>query len=751
MNNLDLNLLNKQQLDAVHQTDGAILVSAGAGTGKTRVLTYRVAYLINEKSILPQNILAITFTNKATNEMKERITLLCENGNLVNISTFHSLCVKILRSNIEKMGTHNHFFTILDDGDRSKIIKKLVKEFYPDTDSEFEKKVGFYISMAKNENIKPKNFVDHFKYVTYTNDIAKMFKAYELKLQKLNSLDFDDLLIKTIDLFENHPEVLKYYQQKFQYILVDEFQDTNSVQYQLVKMLSGIHKNILVVGDEDQSIYGFRGANYQNLNSFKKDFENVKVVKLEQNYRSTKQILDKANLLINKNTERSESKQLFTENTDGEDITYSVLDNDYKEADFVAFEIQRLFRKGINPSDIAVIYRVNSLSRQIENSLVNNGIAYKIYGGFKFYERAEIKNILSYLRILVNPNDDEAFLRICNFPKRGIGDATIKKLEMLANSANTSLLKSCLSGEIKHNGLMAFSEFYVQLVKDTENQVLPTIVSRLISNLHLEEIYNPKDEEDANRLLNIKGLQSAVNEFYESNVNATLVDFIENVNLDAIKNMEDETDVVTLSTIHGVKGLEFNIVFLIGCEEGMLPFKRSIDEGEIEEERRLCYVAITRAKQKLYITRARERYGFSYGGGYSVGATKSRFLKEMELGSSADETFVEKNSYSGYNYSGYKQTSYGNNYNYSQKSQNKTNNTVDVLANLIGLKRASDIVKENKTDNTGLSVGTRIRHARFGDGEIIEVDKIKTENAKIKFDNGVIKELNLNFAPIEVI
>ncbi len=764
MKELDLNVLNREQLSAVEKTDGAILVSAGAGTGKTRLLTYRVAYLINFKGVAPENILAITFTNKATNEMKERIVELCYNGGSVNISTFHSLCAKILRRHIHNLGNYNRYFTILDDSDKNKIIKKIIKEANLDVDADFDKKLSHYISTAKNENVKPKDFVATFPYVTYTKDFAHFYEIYENILEKTNSLDFDDLLIKTLDLFEKFPEILKTYQMQFKYILVDEFQDTNSVQYTLVKMLAGMYKNILVVGDEDQSIYGFRGANYQNLNSFKKDFDNVIVVKLEQNYRSTKQILDKANLLINKNTERSESKHLYTQNADGDQITYSVLDNDYKEADYVSLEINRLLRRGTDPSDIAVIYRVNSLSRQFEKSLVNNGVGYRIYGGFKFYERAEIKNILSYLRLLANPRDNEAYLRICNFPKRSIGDATIKKLEIIAENNNCSLLEASLSEELKHAGINAFNVFYNNLVEETKNKILPDIVSNLIENLDFKSIYSNNDEEDQNRLLNIKGLQSAVNEFYENNQDATLTDFLENVNLDAMKNNEEGNSVITLSTIHGVKGLEFNIVFLVGCEEGMLPFKKSIDEGDIEEERRLCYVAITRAKKKLYITRARERY-FSFGGGYSQSSTKSRFLKEMEIESSDDEVKISRID-NEFNYNYNNRNSYGNNYYNNRSSQSTYNSnfnefsktqqttgktTKEVLENLIGLKRASDLVKEVKKETSNLAVGTHVRHARFGDGEVIEVNPLKPENAIIRFETGIEKELNLNFAPIEVI
>ncbi len=765
MKNLDLSLLNAEQLSAVEKTDGAILVSAGAGTGKTRLLTYRVAYLINNKGVLPQNILAITFTNKATNEMRERIISLCDNGSQVTISTFHSLCSKILRKHINLLGNYNRYFTILDDSDKQKIIKKMVKEANPNTDAEFEKKLLHYISVAKNENIKPDEFVNKFPYLTYTKDIAKFYELYETILKNSNSLDFDDLLIKTLDLFDSHPEVLKLYQNQFKYILVDEFQDTNSVQYSLIKLLADIHKNILVVGDEDQSIYGFRGANYQNLNSFKRDFDNVTVIKLEQNYRSTKQILDKANLLINKNIERSESKNLYTENVGGEEIIYNVLDNDYKEADYVAIEIGKLIRRGISPNDIAIIYRVNSLSRQFEKSLVNNGIGYRIYGGFKFYERAEIKNVLAYLRLLVNPRDNEAFLRVCNFPKRGIGDSTIKKLEIIANESGISLLDACLSGKINHAGICIFSEFYNKLVFNTKNKILPEIISQLISDLDLKNVYNNNDEEDQTRLLNIKGLKSAVNEFYQANPEANLSDFLENVNLDAIKNDDDENSVVTLSTIHGVKGLEFDVVFLVGCEEGMLPFKRSIDEGEIEEERRLCYVAITRAKKKLYITRARERY-FSFGGGYSSSTTKSRFIKEMEISSSADNetTFLFDNefnnrSFNGYSkiynraYQNYKVNETGNNsYNSNYTTKKSVKVTPDILENMVGLKRASELVSEKQSgSNKNLSVGTKVSHVRFGNGVITSVNEVKPENVIIRFENGQEKELNLNFAPIEVI
>lgn len=745
----DFNKLNKQQLEAVKCTEGPVIVTAGAGTGKTRLLTNRIAYLVENCGVSPTNILAITFTNKATNEMRERILNNLENGYLVTISTFHSLCVKILRNHIDKLDTaYNRFFTIYDDSEQEKVLKKILKEA-GEAEDDFRKELTYYIAKAKNAGVFPTDFENAFSYVKNSQDIIKYYNLYNEELKRCNALDFDDLILKTLELFKKHPSVLNYYQDKFKYIHIDEFQDTNLVQYDLAFMLAQKYNNILVVGDEDQSIYGWRGANYKNLFNFLKDFKDVKVFKLEENYRSTYEILSKANKLISNNNERFE-KVLFTSNKGGEKVDFLVFEDDYKEADYIAKKISTAVNNRAKYSDFACLYRVNSVSRTLEKALVNNGIPYEMFGGLKFYSRAEIKNLLAYLRLLVNSSDEEALNRIINFPRRGIGNVTLEKLMAEAKDKGISSLNYILGleGTYKNKGVILFKEFFEKFKHYSLSASLTETVQFLINGINVNEIYGGKTEEDYERLLNIKSFISAVNEFEETAENPTFVDFLENVSLtNDAQNSASNGEAVILATVHAAKGLEFENVFIIAVEENMFPFAKSVEEGNIQEERRLMYVAVTRAKRKLVLTSASNR--FSFGGGFSAFAIKSRFIGEMGLLPESSFAFERKeyNNYDKYSYkSGYSKPAYS-----KSNSKNNTQSATEFLKGLSSLHKASDYYSQPKNALEGIKVGTKISHVRFGEGIIKEFGVNNSKNAIIEFDDGVKKELNLEFAPIEIL
>ena len=730
----DFSKLNKQQEQAVYQTEGPVIVTAGAGTGKTRLLTHRIAYLIEKKGVLPENILAITFTNKATNEMRERILNNVEGGDRVTISTFHSLCVKILRSDISRLDqAYNRFFTIYDDADQEKVLKNIFKA-ESESDDEIKDVVSYYISKAKNDGITPADFERSFPLLARADEIASYYEKYEAELKKNNALDFDDLIIKTIMLFKKCPDVLSKYQNKFRYIHIDEFQDTNAVQYDLASMLADAHKNILVVGDEDQSIYGWRGANYKNLFRFCEDFKGAKLFKLEENYRSSKAIIEKANLLIANNNERFD-KVLYTNNNDGSEVAFECFDSDLEEADFVARSIKRQIDGGASLNDFAVLFRVNSVSRLFENAFVKFGVPYKVFGGLKFFDRAEIKNILAYLKLAVNPNDNSAFERVINFPKRGVGKVTVDSILGNARLQGVSALEFVLGAEkeFKNKGIEEFKKIMQNLISETNSLGMVDVCTNLIANLKLNIAYGSGSEEDLARLMNIKSFISAVNDFAEDNENATIVDFLENVALSSAD--ENDENGVVLATVHAVKGLEFKNVFVVACEENMFPFVKSIDEGNIEEERRLMYVAITRARENLMLTCAKRR--FSFGGGFDSFSLKSRFIGELGLASKTKE------------WGGAKQTStrpMNNNFGGGNNKQNFAS-PQEFLKSIGAVHRASDLFQKNK-NISAFRPGVRVSHIRFGEGVIKEVNGT---SAKIIFENGSEKELNLDFAPLEIL
>lgn len=629
--------LNDMQKKAVLQTEGAVLVLAGAGSGKTGALTVRIAHLI-EKGVKPWNILAITFTNKAAKEMSERVNkLIGDKAKDIWVSTFHSTCVRILRRDIDKIG-YSRDFSIYDTDDQEKMMKEVFKRLnFSITDKTFTVKGALAeISKQKEELISWEDYEAKTDKDIRKVKFAKAYRIYQTLLKENNALDFDDLIYKTVQLFKTDTDVLDYYQEKFKYIMVDEYQDTNTSQYELVRLLSAKYKNICVVGDDDQSIYGWRGANIRNILDFEKDFEDTVVIKLEQNYRSTKTILDAANSVIKNNTTRKD-KTLWTENDKGSIIHIKRADNEYDEARFVGDKINELILKGDRKyKDFAVLYRTNAQSRAIEDYFVKKSIPYRLLGGIRFYERKEIKDVLSYLKVLSNPADTIALKRIINVPKRGLGDASIEKVENFANENNMSFYEALSHiDEITELKTRAkkFKEFY-EVMTEIEKDANELSVSELIESVlnktgYVQLLQDEGTDEALARIENIDEFVSKAVEYEKSTDEPSLREFLEDIALVAdIDNYEPDEDTVVLMTMHSAKGLEFPYVFIVGMEEGMFPTYRVIQYGtneDMEEERRLCYVAITRAKEELFITQAKSRMQH----GITQYNAPSRFLKEI--------------------------------------------------------------------------------------------------------------------------
>ena len=629
--------LNDMQKKAVLQTEGAVLVLAGAGSGKTGALTVRIAHLI-EKGVKPWNILAITFTNKAAKEMSERVNkLIGDKAKDIWVSTFHSTCVRILRRDIDKIG-YSRDFSIYDTDDQEKMMKEVFKRLnFSITDKTFTVKGALAeISKQKEELISWEDYEAKTDKDIRKVKFAKAYRIYQTLLKENNVLDFDDLIYKTVQLFKTDTDVLDYYQEKFKYIMVDEYQDTNTSQYELVRLLSAKYKNICVVGDDDQSIYGWRGANIRNILDFEKDFEDTVVIKLEQNYRSTKTILDAANSVIKNNTTRKD-KTLWTENDKGSIIHIKRADNEYDEARFVGDKINELILKGDRKyKDFAVLYRTNAQSRAIEDYFVKKSIPYRLLGGIRFYERKEIKDVLSYLKVLSNPADTIALKRIINVPKRGLGDASIEKVENFANENNMSFYEALSHiDEITELKTRAkkFKEFY-EVMTEIEKDANELSVSELIESVlnktgYVQLLQDEGTDEALARIENIDEFVSKAVEYEKSTDEPSLREFLEDIALVAdIDNYEPDEDTVVLMTMHSAKGLEFPYVFIVGMEEGMFPTYRVMQYGtneDMEEERRLCYVAITRAKEELFITQAKSRMQH----GITQYNAPSRFLKEI--------------------------------------------------------------------------------------------------------------------------
>jgi len=634
--------LNKQQQKAVKHTEGPLLIMAGAGSGKTRVLTHRIAYLIHEKGVPPYNILAITFTNKAAREMKERVEeLVGTAGESMWVSTFHAMCVRILRRNIDQIGYDSNF-TILDTSDQLTAIRQVLRNLNIDTKQFDPRAVLNRISAAKNELITPEKFAEEAS--SYREEIyADIYQAYQKLIRSNHSLDFDDLIMQTVHLFERVPEVLSYYQRRFQYIHVDEYQDTNYAQYVLVHQLSKRYENICVVGDSDQSIYRWRGANIENILNFEKDYVQTKVIMLEQNYRSTKTILKAANEVIQNNPNRK-PKNLWTDNKEGDKIQYHQAFDERAEARYVLQIIRELIdEKGYSPNDIAILYRTNAQSRVMEEEIMKSTFDYQIIGGLKFYERKEIKDIIAYLRLVANPNDDLSFQRVVNEPKRGIGQTTMERLEAYASAEDITLYEAVQEVDFAGvtpraaNALAKFNELIETFRKQEEFLTITDLTEEILKRTgYRDALIKENTLEAQSRLENIDEFLTVTNHFdqtMEENEDATLIDFLTDLALVADIDELDEEDIeqrelLTLMTLHSAKGLEFPVVFLIGMEEGIFPHSRSIDDPEeLEEERRLAYVGITRAEQKLYMTHAIRRQMY----GRMMNNPRSRFIDELPV------------------------------------------------------------------------------------------------------------------------
>ncbi|AEE96901.1 DNA helicase PcrA [Mahella australiensis] len=715
-----LKQLNEQQQKAVLYTEGPLLVLAGAGSGKTRVLTYRIAHLINDKGVSPWNILAITFTNKAADEMKQRVAgLVGVISKDIWISTFHSCCAHILRREIDKIGYERNF-TIFDDGDQSTLIKECVKEMALNDKYFSDRDIKAKISNAKNNLIGPADYLKYFGGDFRADKIAQLYALYQKKLQSNNALDFDDLIMKTIELFQLRPDVLDFYQQKFKYILVDEYQDTNYAQYMMVQMLSRRYKNLCVVGDDDQSIYGWRGADIRNILEFEKDFPDAKVIKLEQNYRSTQNILDAANNVIGNNRGRK-GKKLWTANKPGERIRCYAAYNEHDEAQFICHRIlEGVQNDGRRYGDFAVLYRMNAQSRAIEENMVYAGIPYKVIGGLRFYDRKEIKDIIAYLRVIANPMDSVSLRRIINEPKRGIGDATVRAMEDLAQKSGQSLFDIIwnidqideISSRVK-NRIKPFADAMVQLMAMKELLSPSEFIQQLLDATGYIRALEAEDTDEAKaRIDNIGQLVSAVKEFENSADEPTLEAFLENVALiSGTDELSEDGDAVVLMTIHGAKGLEFPVVFISGMEEGLFPSGRAFnEESQMEEERRLCYVAITRARQQLYMTYARQRMIF----GNIMDGIPSRFLDEIpqELLEGVGQAIEGKDS--------------------------------------IAVTKIHD--RSDADAKVFYKLGEKIKHPRFGVGTIVEVKGSGEDiELKVAFPKGGVKQLLVKYAPIEPI
>ncbi|MFP7255013.1 DNA helicase PcrA [Virgibacillus sp. 7505] len=629
--------LNKEQAEAVQHTEGPLLIMAGAGSGKTRVLTNRIAYLLGEKEVSPRSILAITFTNKAAREMRERVhKLVGDEGSQIWVSTFHSMCVRILRRDIDRIG-YNSNFSILDTSDQLSVIKQALKRLNLDPKQYDPRAMLGAISSAKNELITPEQYSKEAGSV-YERKVAEIFDLYQKTLRRNQSLDFDDLIMQTIQLFDRVPEVLQYYQRRFQYIHVDEYQDTNHAQYRLVNQLASRYKNLCVVGDSDQSIYRWRGADITNILSFEKDYPNAKVVMLEQNYRSTKTILDAANKVIGNNTGRK-PKNLWTDNIDGSKLRYYEAATERDEALYVTEKIEEMvmMEKKRHYRDIAILYRTNAQSRSIEETFVKAGVPYQMIGGTKFYDRKEIKDMLAYLRLIANPDDDISFERVVNEPKRGIGKTSIEKLQAYANEHDISLfdtLKEVDFTGVSAKAANALSEFGAMISnwsKQTEFLTATDMVEQVLEGSGYEEMLKAERSiESQSRLENLEEFKTVTKNFEQTSEDKTLVAFLTDLALIAdIDSMDEDPssdDKVILMTLHGAKGLEFPVVFLIGMEENVFPHSRSqMDETEMEEERRLAYVGITRAEEELFLTHAKMRTLFGRTNMNPV----SRFIGEI--------------------------------------------------------------------------------------------------------------------------
>ena len=737
--------MNDKQSEAVLATEGPVLIMAGAGSGKTRVLTHRIAYLVEEKHVNPWNILAITFTNKAAREMRERVGKLvdAEIARDIWVSTFHALCVRILRRDIDKLG-YNRAFTIADPAEQLTLVKHILADFNLDPKRYDPKSILGAISSAKNELVDPQTYANEQANSPFTKVVAQVYAEYQKRLRSDQALDFDDLIMQTIVLFEKDKETLAFYQRKFRYIHVDEYQDTNEAQYQLVHMLAEGYHNLCVVGDADQSIYGWRGANMQNILDFKKDYPKAQVILLEQNYRSTKTILSAANDVIQNNQNR-QAKTLWTENREGDKITYYRAQSETDEAIFVIRRIEAEIADNHRKyGDFAILYRTNAQSRAIEEAFVKSNIPYKMVGGHKFYDRKEIRDALAYFRLVVNPEDDMSFNLIVNEPKRGIGNTSVEKLEAFANEHDWSLLEAAANAELspiagKARGQLAkFGKMIQQLGTRRQDLNVTEMMQAILEDSgYLSTLRAAHNLEADTRIENLEELLSVTQGFDsryqpENEDSDIFVDFLAELALLSDQDdVEEDAQEVTLMTLHAAKGLEFPVVFLVGMEEGLFPLSRaSMGESELEEERRLAYVGITRAKQKLYLSNAYGRMLY----GQRQNNPASRFIEEINpdllevIGTTqpkSDIPFINR-------------TDRAFSSPYSRHADQKTATPVTVQA-----------APTTGAGKTSWEAGDKVKHRKWGTGTVVKVTGTgDDQELDIAFKDNGIKRLLAAFAPI---
>lgn len=772
--------LSKVQRQAAEYNEGPLLILAGAGSGKTRVLTYKIAYMIEKGIVKPWEILSITFTNKAAKEMKERVESLVGEGvsKEIWLGTFHSVCVRILRREIELLG-YTRDFNIMDELDKQKVIKEIMKKMDIDDKQFPAKNIGYEISSSKDK------LKDSSKYMTEAlgdfrkEKIANVFIEYEKILKRNNSLDFDDLIAKVVELFKSHPDRLNYYQNRFKYILVDEYQDTNRAQFILISLIASYHGNICVVGDESQSIYGFRGADISNILNFEKQFEGAKIIKLEQNYRSTKNILNAANHVIKKNSKVLD-KNLWTDNEEGNKIKYFTARHEYEEGQYIADSIDKHIRQeGMNYSDFAVLFRTNAQARAIEEVFMREGTPYRLIGGLKFYARKEIKDIVSYLKLINNPSDDLALKRIINEPKRGIGETTIEVLSDLAEAKGMGIFEyisdsSNLSNLRSSGNIILFKSMMEEIMTKKETIGITDLIKLILDKTGYEAtLIKEKTTESEGRLENIYEFVGVASEFEKENADNTLFDFLESIALVSdVDKLEEGEAAVTLMTMHSSKGLEYNVIYICGMEEGLFPSKKSIfEDDQVEEERRLYYVGITRARKQLHLTNSKQRTMY----GSTTYTEPSRFILEVPE-HLYDETFDDniKSMARKQNENDYLDRGYG-------KAQSKINSIGNKISSSVSVEYGSGLKQNSYSDygkvpefginvstflknigNTNSSkavndldkymVGINVVHKKFGSGVITKIEKEEDDlKLEIIFEKFGMKRLMAAYANLEII
>ncbi|WP_311487838.1 UvrD-helicase domain-containing protein [uncultured Helcococcus sp.] len=726
--------LNKEQKEAVLHTDGPLLILAGAGSGKTSVLTRKIAYLLEKGKADEFDILAFTFTNKAASEMKERVAdLLNKEVDHMWIGTFHSICSRILRRNIDKLGYKNTF-SIYDTTDSRSLVKDIMKDLRIDEKYTPIREVIAVISDNKNKFISPEESAENAFYEKQRN-IAEIYKIYEKRKKINNALDFDDLILKTIELLEKDQETRDFYSRKFKYVFVDEYQDTNQAQYRLIRLFTKKYKNICVVGDSDQSIYSWRGADISNILNFEEDYKDARVILLEQNYRSTNKILDAANDLIANNLERKD-KNLWTANKKEFPIVYRNSATEYDEAEDLVLKIQQMANAGYDLNEMAILYRTNAQSRVLEEKLMQNHINHKIIGGLKFYDRKEVKDIIAYLALIANPDDNVALKRVVNTPKRGIGDTTLSKLEFYANNNGESMFDSIYSDGLKDSlskatisKLRNFADTIMEFIQNVDNYLVTDLLLDVYEKSGYKKMLeDSKRIEDKSKIENLSALTDAVQEFERRNEEATLYDYLQNVNLLSDVDKTEENDrAISLMTIHSAKGLEYDVVFLTGMEEGLFPSLRTMEEGGLEEERRLAYVAVTRAKERLFVSSAASRTVF----GKRAYIKRSRFIDEIY--SHLDEEKAQVND--------------------SFSSANTYFDQFDSFeAKRERIRQEIQEKKKRFEDNLQMdfNIGDKVDHKKFGQGMVISVErKDNGDELLVNFDKSGLKRLNAKLAKLK--